>query len=196
MEGIFDETGILEESDVARFKYDGLHGIDLLRKYLFTPVININGLLTGYVGPGHKTVIGHVATAKMDIRLVPDMDLEDTLAKVRNHLEGRGFEDILVQRTGGYEWSRTSVKEEVVQALLESYREHGYHDHEVWPHIGGSAPFYLFTKKLGLPLVMGGLCHGGNAHSANEYAVLDQVGLYERSVASFLYRYASGLGEE
>lgn len=195
MEGIFDETAILEESDVTRFKHDDLHGVALLRRYLFTPVININGLLTGHVGAGIKTVIGHKATAKLDIRLVPEMDLQDTLGRVRDHLVRQGFEDVRVENVGGYEWSRTSVKEEAVQALLKSYRYHGYHEHEVWPTIGGSAPFYLFTKQLGLPLVMGGLCHGGNAHSANEYAVLDQIELYEKSIATFLFEYAFGRAE-
>jgi acetylornithine deacetylase/succinyl-diaminopimelate desuccinylase-like protein len=191
LEGVFDETMVLEENDIARFKYDGLHGSDLLREYLFSPMINIDGLLAGYTGPGVKTVIGHRAVAKLDIRLIPDMTVEDTLKKVRDHLICHGYEDVRLQGIGGYGWSRTSVKEDVVQALHESYRYHGY-EAEIWPYIGGSAPFHLFTKELGLPLVMGGLCHGGGAHGPNEYAVLDQIELYEESIATFLFQYAFG----
>jgi len=191
LDGVFDERMILEENDVARFKYDGLHGADLLRKYLFSPMINIDGLLAGYTGPGVKTVMGHKAIAKLDIRLIPDMTVDGALSKVRDHLARHGFEDVRLEGIGGYEWSRTSVKEEVVEALHESYRYHG-HEAEIWPYIGGSAPFYLFTKQLGLPLVMGGLCHGGGAHGPNEYAVLDQLVQYEKSIATFLLQFAFG----
>jgi acetylornithine deacetylase/succinyl-diaminopimelate desuccinylase-like protein len=66
----------------------------------------------------------------------------------------------------------------------------------VWPTIGGSAPFYLFHEGLGLPLIGGGACHGGNSHSPNEYVVLDQLELFEKSIATFLYIYGSALESE
>lgn len=189
LEGVFDEATVLEETNVARFKYDS-RGAALLRRYLFSPMINIDGLLAGHIGPGVKTVIGHKALAKIDIRLVPDMTLEGTLEKVRDHLQHHGFGDCHLEAVAGYEWSRTSVRAEVVQALHESYRGLGY-EPEIWPSIGGSAPFYLFTKELGFPLVMGGLCHGGGAHGPNEYAVVGQLELFEKSMVAFLYQYAS-----
>jgi acetylornithine deacetylase/succinyl-diaminopimelate desuccinylase-like protein len=192
LDGVFDEQAVLEENDVSRFKYD-VGGIELLRKYLFSPAVNIDGLLAGHVGPGPKTVIDRRAMAKLDIRLVPEMTVEDTLAKLQEHLLCHGFEDVLVESVSGHELSRTSVDEEVVQAMLRSYRHHGY-EAETWPYIGGSAPFYLFTKELGLPLVIGGLCHGGGAHGPNEYAVVDHLGLFEKSIATFLFEYASESG--
>jgi acetylornithine deacetylase/succinyl-diaminopimelate desuccinylase-like protein len=115
------------------------------------------------------------------------------LEKVQDHLNSHGFEDVRIDFKGGFPWSRTSVKEPVVEALLGSYRDHGYQP-QVWPHIGGSGPSYLFRNELGLPFVPGGLCHGGNIHSANEYAVVDQMELFEKSIATFLYRYA-GMAE-
>jgi acetylornithine deacetylase/succinyl-diaminopimelate desuccinylase-like protein len=42
-----------------------------------------------------------------------------------------------------------------------------------------------------MPFVMGGLGHGGRAHSPNEYATLEGMRLYERSVAAFLERFAA-----
>ena len=86
------------------------------------------------------------------------------------------------------------MKEPVVQALLESYRHHGY-EAEVWPTSSGSGIFGLFTRELGIPLVPGGLCHGGNPHSANEYAVADQIQLFEESIATFLYTFAGAVDE-
>ncbi|WP_164224157.1 peptidase dimerization domain-containing protein, partial [Stenotrophomonas maltophilia] len=57
------------------------------------PTINIEGLVAGYTGPGGKTVLPHRAVAKIDMRLVPDMTAEDTLAKLKAHLAKRGFGD-------------------------------------------------------------------------------------------------------
>jgi acetylornithine deacetylase/succinyl-diaminopimelate desuccinylase-like protein len=186
---VFDETKILQEADALRFKFEGLHGEELLKKYMFSPVININGYFAGHTGEGAKTVIGHKATAKVDVRLVPTMTVEGTAKKIRDHLARHGFGDVKVRVLGGYPWSRTSVHEPVVQALLETYRHHGY-EAEIWPYIGGSAPFFLFQEELGMPFIPGGLCHGGNPHSPNEYAVVDQIELFEKSVATFLHKYA------
>jgi acetylornithine deacetylase/succinyl-diaminopimelate desuccinylase-like protein len=62
---------------------------------------------------------------------------------------------------------------------------------EIWPHLAGSAPFYLFRRVLNQPFVMGGLGHGGRPHSPNEYATIDGMRLFERSVARFLYEFAA-----
>ncbi len=41
----------------------------------------------------------------------------------------------------------------------------------------GSAPFYLFNREpVNLPVVVGGLGHGGLSHSPNEYIVIDEGG--------------------
>jgi acetylornithine deacetylase/succinyl-diaminopimelate desuccinylase-like protein len=188
LEQVFDEMKVLEENDVARFMYQDLHGAELLTKHLYLPVINLDGLVAGHTGAGVKNVIGHKATAKVDIRLVPDMTVEATMERVRDHLARHGFDEVQVNVLAGYSWSRTPVKTEVVEALLDTYRYHGY-EPEVWPTSAGSGIFYLFTRELGVPLVPGGLCHGGNAHSANEYAVVDQIELFEKSMATFLYHF-------
>jgi acetylornithine deacetylase/succinyl-diaminopimelate desuccinylase-like protein len=44
---------------------------------------------------------------------------------------------------------------------------------------------------LKMPFVMGGLGHGGRAHSPNEYATVEGMRLFERSVASFLQRFGA-----
>jgi len=61
----------------------------------------------------------------------------------------------------------------LAQAAIQTYRSFGY-EPEVWPHMGGSAPLYLFNQgPLYLPFVGGGLGHGGKAHSPNEYFVVE-----------------------
>ena len=39
--------------------------------------------------------------------------------------------------------------------------------------IAGSAPFYQFTERLGLPLVPAGLGHGRGAHAPNEIYLVE-----------------------
>src|SRR5207247_391683 len=51
----FDENVWLKEADALKFKVN-LKGKDLLRHYLFSPTITIDGLSSGYQGSGMKTV--------------------------------------------------------------------------------------------------------------------------------------------
>src|SRR5262245_65197632 len=60
------------------------------------PTVNIEGLVGGYTGPGGKTILPHRAVAKIDMRLVPDMNAADALAALKAHLAKRGFGDIEV----------------------------------------------------------------------------------------------------
>ena len=85
------ETELIE-NDVRRFKYD-LTGVDLVRKYLYQPPLNIDGMITGYTGEGSKALIPHEARAQIDIRMVKNMRPERMLQLVQDHLERHGFGD-------------------------------------------------------------------------------------------------------
>lgn len=176
----------LEENDLQKFKYD-LSGVDLLRKYLYQPTLNIDGIISGHTAKGTKTLLPHEALAKVDIRMVPNMRPERMLQLVRDHLARHGYSgkvEVFVE--DAYPPAKTGLDgNPVAQALLETYRELGF-EPEIWPHLAGSAPFYLFTEVLKIPTAMGGLGHGGRAHSPNEYVTLDGLKQYEKSFASFL----------
>jgi acetylornithine deacetylase/succinyl-diaminopimelate desuccinylase-like protein len=188
LEETFDEKAIQAEIDVTRFSED-LHGIELLKRYLYSPTLNIDGIFAGYIGSGTKTVLPHEAKAKIDIRLVPHMTPENILAKLKKHLQKYGFTDIKVEVHDCYTWAQVSINEPIVQAMIRTYKHHGY-DPEIWPRLGGSAPFYLFNHPpLNLPFVMGGLGHGGRAHSPNEYLVVKGIKENEKSIVTFLYEY-------
>ena len=49
---------------------------DRYKRAVFEPTCNIAGIWAGYQGPGMKTVIPAIATAKIDFRLIPDQDSE------------------------------------------------------------------------------------------------------------------------
>lgn len=187
----FTPETALEINDVKRFKYD-LTGIPLMQKYLYLPNINICGIESGHMAEGTKTLLPHEARAKVDIRMVPNMRPEKVIRLVKDHLARNGYADkIEVRVNQGYPPSKLGLgNNPAAQALVKTYRDLGY-EPEIWPHLLGSAPGYLFTEVLKIPMADGGLGHGGRAHSPNEYATLGGMRLNEKSIATFLMNLAA-----
>jgi acetylornithine deacetylase/succinyl-diaminopimelate desuccinylase-like protein len=185
---VFSEEEYLRLNDVERFRLEG-HGEALLRNYLTLPTLNIDGLISGWVGSGSKTVLPHEIRARVDVRLVPGMEIERTVKRLRRHLDVRGYGDIAIDVWQAYPWAQTPWRSPIVQALVEAIRTQGIEPY-AWPRLAGSAPMYLFSDVLGMPFVIGGLGHGGHAHSPNEFATIEGMRLFERSAAAFLHRFA------
>lgn len=179
-----DETAFLKEMKSLCFKHDR-RGIDLLKKGLYHPVININGIHTGYHGSGTKTVLPRKATAKVDIRFGPNMEPAEVIAKFRRHLDRHGFGDIEVRVRDSYTWSKTDFRQPIVQTLVAAYRAHGL-EPEIWPIATWAAPYFVFSRILKLPVVSGGLGHGGRQHAVNEYMTVAGLRDFEKSVVTFL----------
>ena len=159
------------------------------------PTINIEGLVAGYTGPGGKTVLPHRAVAKIDMRLVPDMTAAGTLQLLRDYLAKKGFGDIEVNMSGGYDPNQTSADTKLIQAQMSTYKKLGQ-DPLLWPRSAGSWPGYIFTNPpLSLPAGHFGLGHGTGAHAPNEYYLIDstnpKVAGIDGAIGSFVeYLYA------
>jgi acetylornithine deacetylase/succinyl-diaminopimelate desuccinylase-like protein len=156
---------------VARW-IDGMAPREALIDYLFGTTLNVDGMWSGYTGPGMKTILPHVATAKLDSRLVPDQDPDSALALIRSHLDQQGFTDITLRKMSGYPPAQTSVTAPLVRAAIGTYLKYDLTPN-VMPRLAGSAPYYLFTERLGLPMVAGGIGHGSGAHAPDEYMVIE-----------------------
>jgi acetylornithine deacetylase/succinyl-diaminopimelate desuccinylase-like protein len=144
-----------------------------LERFLFTPTVNIEGLVAGYTGPGGKTVLPHRAVAKLDLRLVPDMTFDKAVAALKAHLAKRGFGDVEVNPSGGYDPTSTPADAALIKAQLAVYKRGGI-DPVLWPRNAGSYPGYVFTDApLKLPAGHFGLGHGGGAHAPDEYYVIE-----------------------
>ena len=137
------------------------------------PTVNIEGLVGGYTGPGGKTILPHRAVAKLDLRLVPDMKKDAAVAALKAHLAARGFGDIEVNVTGGYDPTGTPSSARLIQAQLAVLKRAGL-DPLLWPRNAGSYPGYVFTGEP-LKLASGhfGLGHGSGAHAPDEYYVIE-----------------------
>jgi acetylornithine deacetylase/succinyl-diaminopimelate desuccinylase-like protein len=151
---------------------EGMSGRESLIAYLFGTTFNVDGIWSGYTGPGMKTILPHVATAKLDSRLVPNQTPDEAIRLIRAHLDAKGFRDIEIRKLSGYPPAQTSVSTPLVRAAISVYNKYGLVP-GVAPRIGGSAPYYIFTERLKLPLVSGGIGHGSGAHAPNEYMVIE-----------------------
>jgi acetylornithine deacetylase/succinyl-diaminopimelate desuccinylase-like protein len=169
-----------------------------LERLASQPTINIEGLVSGYTGPGGKTILPGRAVAKIDTRLVPNQTKDDAVAKIRAHLDKRGFTDIELNVTGGYDPTETDENSRLIKAEIATYKKAGV-PISVYPRLAGSWPGAVFTSApVSLPAGQFGLGHGSGAHAPNEYYVIESTnpkveGLVGATVGyiDFLYEIAA-----
>jgi len=148
---------------------------EALERLVSRPTVNIEGLVGGYTGPGGKTILPHQASAKLDLRLVPDMRAGEAIAALKAHLAKGGFGDIEVRMTGGYDPTSTPDDSALIRAQITVYRGSSL-DPVLWPRSAGSWPGYVFTgEPLRLPAGHFGLGHGSGAHAPDEYYVIESA---------------------
>lgn len=146
---------------------------DALERLASQPTVNIEGLVGGYTGPGGKTILPGRAVAKIDLRLVPDQTYAEAVSKLKAHLAKRGFGDIEVNVSGGYDPTETPADSGLIRAEMAIYRRHGLNP-VIFPRLAGSWPGYIFTgPPLRLPAGHFGLGHGSGAHAPDEYYVIE-----------------------
>src|SRR3989475_1889861 len=149
--------------------------VEALERLMSRPTVNIEGLVGGYTGPGGKTILPHRAVAKLDLRLVPDMTAVEALAALKAHLAKRGFGDIEVNMTGGYDPTSTPRDAMLIRVEETVYRR-SHVEPILLPRNAGSWPGYVFTGEP-LKLAAGhfGLGHGSGAHAPDEYYVIEST---------------------
>jgi acetylornithine deacetylase/succinyl-diaminopimelate desuccinylase-like protein len=152
---------------------DDLPWPEALERLASQPTVNIEGLVAGYTGPGGMTILPGRGTAKLDMRLVPNQTRAECERKLRAHLDARGFNDVEVNVSGGYDPTETPEDSRLVQAQLAVYRGNRI-DATMNPRLAGSWPGAVFTQApVAIPAAQFGLGHGGGAHAPDEYFVVD-----------------------
>ena len=194
------EDGAKRSLGVQRWVRD-VPWVEALELLMSRPTVNIEGLVGGYTGPGGKTILPHRAVAKLDLRLVPDMTAAEALAALKAHLAKRGFGDIEVNMTGGYDPTSTPRNAMVIRAQEAVYRRAGI-DPIFMPRNAGSWPGYVFTgDPLRLAAGHFGMGHGSGAHAPDEYYVIEAsnprvqgIDGAVRSYVEYLYEVARSSG--
>ncbi len=185
-----DESGEFLSSVGLRSAVLDAKGLDYKVRHIFEPTCTIDGLTSGYQGPGAKTVLPARAWAKVDFRLVVDQDPDDILEKLRRHLDSHGFQDIEVVSHSGEKPARTPIDDAFVRLCRETAEAAYGRPPHIVPSMAGTGPMHLFVHDLGLPSVMTGVNYvGGRDHAPDEHIRIEDFRLGTRHVAAILARF-------
>jgi acetylornithine deacetylase/succinyl-diaminopimelate desuccinylase-like protein len=168
--------------------------VNSLERFVSQPTVNIQGLVSGYSGPGGKTVLPGRAEAKLEFRLVPAMTKDEAVTKLRAHLAKRGFDDVRVTVSGGYGPNETDENATLIRAQKRLFDQLKI-PYSITPRNAGSWPGVIFNgPPLNLPASQFGLGRGNGAHAPNEWFLIRSTtpgvnGLDEATMAFVDYLY-------
>ena len=100
-EGMANEAAYA--ADIGTEPCGGQCGKTVVQRNCFEPTIEVNGIHSGYGGPGSKTVIPCQAIAKLSTRLVPGQNPARTFEAIKRHLKDhcpKGMQVELSELTG------------------------------------------------------------------------------------------------
>lgn len=168
----FDLNEVITSYGIKRTRKTGR---DAYIEVFYKPAINIDGVIGGYTGEGTKTITPAEVKMKMDFRLVPNMTPKGTLNRFMRHLEENGFKEwVDIKLYHNYDWSKTSPDANIARAAHQAFVDMGMKSYTM-TLAQGSAPEYLFTKRLGIPIVTAAPGYGGRIHAPNEFIEVDAV---------------------
>ncbi|RMG42175.1 MAG: dipeptidase [Candidatus Dadabacteria bacterium] len=156
----------------------GEPGFSPLERIGFRPTVELNGIHSGYGGPGAKTIIPAEAFAKITSRLVASQDPEHALDLLKKHLEshapaglklefsemGAGGKALKVPLSSAYVKQATKILEELFDGKV----------YFCWQ--GGSVPIVSSLAEVSgaEPVLVGFGLTEDNIHAPNESFSLEQ----------------------
>lgn len=166
----FDEHHY-RESEVGSNELTGEPGYSVMERTWARPTLDVHGMPGGFTGAGAKTVIPAKASAKISMRLVPEMDPEDIFKRYTqyvNSLTPKGIQ-IKIKCWSMAEPIVIRTDNKFVKASTEAMKEVFKKD-TVYIRSGGSVPIVGdFEKHLKIPTVMMGFgLPDDNLHAPNE----------------------------
>ena len=199
-----------ENLGVARFISED--PFTMLKMGRYGTSFNLDGIWGGnmYAG-GAGAILPNKITSKHNIRYVPKMKGLEIVKRVREQLDRNGYKDVELKVIGDVPWSKMSYDTDIARAMTQMYDQfnipHGQPS-QTPTILGGYWPAYLFSNQevgqriapVSMPIGMGGAGHGGGAHAANEFMVLEGAGkVYgyagaEKSHAAIFYNFAGKNG--
>jgi acetylornithine deacetylase/succinyl-diaminopimelate desuccinylase-like protein len=199
-----------ENLGVARYISDDPFTMLKMSRYGIS--FNMDGIWSGnmYAG-GAGAILPNKVTSKHNMRYVPKMNGLQMVKRIREQLDRNGYKDVEMKVIGDVPWSKMSYDTDIARAVIDMYDQFAI-PHAALPGnetiLGGYWPAYLFSNSevgqkvapVSMPIAAGAAGHGGNAHAANEYYVIEGAGkVYgmagaEKSVATIVYNFAGKNG--
>jgi acetylornithine deacetylase/succinyl-diaminopimelate desuccinylase-like protein len=159
------------KTEVGSSVLTGEAGFSVLYRTWARPTLEVHGMPGGFTAPGAKTVIPAKASAKVSMRLVPNQDADDILAKYKKFVAKLTPKGI---QTNIKVWSKGSAcvvgtDNKYIKASTEAMHE-VFRKDTVFIRSGGSIPIVTdFQDVLKIPSVMMGFgLPDDNLHAPNE----------------------------
>ncbi|MEJ2854843.1 MULTISPECIES: M20/M25/M40 family metallo-hydrolase [unclassified Saccharothrix] len=173
----FDEATWLANSGGAR-ALSGEEGWSTLERVWVRPTAEVNGIHSGYGGPGLKTIVPAEARIKLSFRLVPDQDPERVARALRDfvadHTPAGLHAEVLPAGDGAPPYA-VDVTHPAVNTLREVF-EAAFEQPVRYSRTGGSGPAALLHQRIGVPVVyLGATLPDDRIHAPNERVVVPQL---------------------
>lgn len=172
---------------------DGEKGFTTMERTGIRPSLDVNGIWSGYIGEGAKTVLPSKATAKISMRLVPNQNNEKISELFEKHFRAIAPKTVKVDVKalhGGLGYvSPIDTKE--YQAAKKAMEE-SYGKAPIPVRSGGSIPIIAtFEQVLGIKSILLGFGLESDAiHSPNENYPLEQFFKGIETIPYFYKHYA------
>jgi acetylornithine deacetylase/succinyl-diaminopimelate desuccinylase-like protein len=161
----------------------GERGFTTLERRWARPTFEVNGLTSGYQGPGGKTIVPAWAEAKITCRLVPNQRPEKTAKQIIRPLRRRcpNTVRLTIENWGGSPAFFTSPANPGARAALAAL-ETAFGRKPVATREGGTLPILdVFRRELGAEILLVGLgLPDDNWHAPNEKF---DLGNFHRGIA-------------
>ncbi len=183
-----DEEGILEYLQINTPDQVGAN----YQESLQYPSLNIRGMKSAWVGARARTIVPDMATAAIDIRLVPESDPTRLMQLIKDHIINQGYHildreptveerlahpKIVTMATKGYTLPfRTEMDAPIGQWLTAAIQSEYKQDPVSIRIMGGTVPMAPFIKALQVPAVIVPMVNAdNNQHSPNENVQLSYI---------------------
>ncbi len=170
----FNEAAFKKEYGISNF-INNQKSYEIKKALALEPSCNISGLSSGYTKKGVKTILPAVASAKLDFRLVPEMDPKIQFERLINYLRAKGFseQEVSIKYLSGEPAYRTPVDSQYVKLVVNSASK-------IFSGVilnlssSGTGPMYVFKDILGVDSIcIGSTILPNKMHSPNEFTNLD-----------------------
>lgn len=164
--------------DLSEYKKDldinaewGERGYSTLERTGTRPTLEVNGIWSGYIGEGAKTVLPSKANAKISMRLVPNQSSEEIAELFTRHFESIAPDGVKVKVTAHHGGEPVvTPTDSVAYRAAEKAIVDAFGKAPIPTRGGGSIPIVaLFESALGIKSVLLGFGLDSDAlHSPNE----------------------------
>ena len=187
----FDEDTFRTEYGIVSFVGD-TSGLAAKKALAAGATCNIAGFSSGYTGEGSSTILPADAIAKLDFRLVPNMDPKKQVERLKSHLRDGGFGDIEVKIFHVEAAARTDPSAPFV-ADVKAAADAVFGGHTLNISNAGTGPMSQFAECLGAPCVAVGCTHVfSRIHSPNEFARVDLLRDAARCICHIMWNFGAG----